>query len=689
MTRLTRRLAGVALAAIAACVSRADDAATEATPSAAQVNVDWPVYLGDAGRRHYTALDQINRDNVGELELAWVYKSGEPQALMYTSPLVIDGVLYGLSPTLVAFAVNAATGEELWRHDPSLGGAQRGLMWWQRGDERRLFYTVGQWLLALDPATGQPVEGFGENGRLNLRPNNARTGTFGVTVPGVVFEDKLILGFSTSEDADSHPGSVRAFSAVDGSLVWQHDNIPAAGAPGSETWAEGSLEHAGGANVWSGMTLDEKRGILFAPTGSATPDFYGGNRLGDNLFANSLLAINARTGKLIWHYQVIRHDLWDRDNPSPPTLVELERDGKTIDAVALTTKSGHLYVFDRETGESMYPIHEVETLPSTLPGEVPAPKQPVSSVAFSRQEFEITNRTEEARKHVEEQIKDWDLRPWAPPRVGTVLFYPWYDGGAEWGGSAFDPADNRLILNANDAAGILKLTEIPVGSSNAGTYAKHCGSCHGLLMEGTDAGVSLRGVMDRLGFGEAMAVIREGRGRMPSFEHMNEVEWRAVIAFLVSPEPQVDEPSTEFGYVHGGYVYLRDHENLPGNSPPWGTLNSIDLATGEIVWKVPFGDYPTHPGLGYGAVNYGGPVVTASGLIFIAATPDRKFRAYDTRDGTILWEAELTAAGFSTPAVYSIGGKQYVVVSAGGGRMGPPLGSEYFAFSLREQGGED
>ena len=651
-------------------------------------NVDWSVYLGDSGRRHYTALAQINRDNVHLLEPAWVYRSGEPRGTMYASPLVVDGVLYGLSPQLVAFAVNAATGEELWRYNPGVGGAQRGLMWWEGPDGPRLFYTAGQWLIALDARTGTAVGKFGDRGRLNLRPDNGRKGAFSVTVPGVVFEDKLILGFTTSEDADSHPGSVRAFSAVDGALVWQHDNIPAPGAPGSETWADGSLEKAGGANVWTGMALDEERGILFAPTGSPTPDFYGANRLGDNLYGNSLLAIDARTGKLIWHYQVIRHDLWDRDNAAPPTLVKLDRDGRSIDAVALTTKSGHLYVFDRETGESMYPTVEVETLPSTLPGEVPAPTQRLSTVAFSRQEFEITNRTEEARAFVEEQIKDWDQRPWAPPRIGTVLFYPWYDGGAEWGGSAFDPDDNRLILNANDAAGILRLTEIPIGSSNAGIYAKHCGACHGQLLEGTDAAGPLLGVMGRLGFRETMKVIREGRGRMPAFTHLSDIEWRAITAFLFSPKPEVDEPSTEFGYVHGGYIYLRDHENLPGNSPPWGTLNSIDLATGEIVWKVPFGDYPTHPDLGFGAVNYGGPVVTASGLIFIAATPDRKMRAYDKRDGSVLWESELTAAGFSTPAVYMVDGRQYVAIAAGGGRMGPPSGSEYFAFALPDGVGD-
>ena len=650
-------------------------------------NVDWAVYLGDNARQHYSPLTQIDRSNVGELELAWKYDSGElrgSNSTMYTSPLVKDGVLYGLSPKLVVFALDAATGEEIWRSDQGLNGSpQRGLMWWEQGDDRRLFFNSGPLLLAISADDGSPIESFGDKGRVDITPESGKTGYVGVTVPGVVFEDKIILGFTTTEGADAVPGSVRAFSAVDGSLIWQFDTIPKPGDPGSETWAEGSLERAGGANVWTGMALDEERGILFAPTGSATPDFYGANRLGDNLYANSLVAIDAHNGELEWHYQVVRHDLWDRDNPSPPTLVRLERDGRTIDAVALTTKSGHLYVFDRETGESMYPIVEVETpLPSTLPGEVPAKSQPLSTIAFSRQEFEITDRTEEARSYIEELIADWDLRPWAPPRVGTVLFYPWYDGGAEWGGSAFDPSTNRLILNGQDVAGILKLSEVPAGSSDYGTYAVNCGSCHGLKLEGTETGPALLGVLERMEAAEARRIIVEGSGRMPGSPHLDDGQMRAIFRYMGSEEPEQDEPSEEVEYVLAGYVYLRDQEGLPGNTPPWGHLNSIDLATGEIVWTVPFGNYPTHPDLGYGAVNYGGPVVTASGLIFIAATPDRQMRAYDSRDGSVLWEAELSAAGFSTPAVYAVDGKQYVAIAAGGGRMGPPSGAEYFAFSL-------
>ena len=661
-------------------------------PATGAQNTDWASYLGDPGRRHYSPLDQITRENVARLEVAWTYDSGALRpgdSTMYTSPLVVDGVLYGLSPRLVAFALDAATGEELWRHDPGVGSdQQRGLMWWEGetdgGTAARLFYTASNYLIALDPAAGQPVVGFGDNGVLDLAPPDA-DGPLWVRAPGVVFEDLIVLGFSTSERADALPGTISAYSAIDGSLVWRHHNIPRPGEPGSETWADGALEAAGGANAWAGMALDAGRGLVFAPTGSATPDFYGASRVGDNLYANSLLAIDARTGELRWHYQTVRHDVWDRDLPSPPTLVQLERGGALIDAVAVTTKSGHLFVFERETGESLFDIGEVAAHPSELPGEVVVTSQPESSIALTRQRFEMTTRSREAIAFVSAIRDRLDQRPWAPPSLQGTLMYPGYDGGAEWGGSAFDPATNRLIVNSSEIGAILQVYEIPVGFSARNVYAEHCGSCHAADRSGTDVGSSLIGVDERLTDREIDEVVRNGRGRMAGFGHLDEIEIRAAIRYIRDPEAEGERPpSTEVDYAFGGYNWLRDPDGLPGNRPPWGTLTSVDLATGAFDWQVPFGDYPQTAGEGLGSESYGGPVVTASGLIFIAATPDRKFRAHDTRDGSVLWEAELPAAGFSTPAVYAVDGRQFVVIAAGGGRMGPPSGSEYVAFALPE-----
>ena len=657
----------------------------ESPQNSTDLNENWDTYLGDPGRSHYSPLTEITQENVSELELAWSYDSGELRegnSSMYTSPLIIDGVLYGLSPKLVAFALDAATGEELWRYDyDGPGAAQRGMMWWEENDDKRIIYPAGQQLISLDASTGDPIPSFGNNGRIDLRPVE-KDGPFFTSVPGIVFQDKLILGFSTSESANSHSGMIRAFDVYSGQEIWRFNSLPVEGGIGSETWEEGSLNNAGGANNWTGMTLDEERGMLFVPTGSATPDFYGASRTGDNLFANSLIALDAATGEYRWHYQTVRHDLWDRDLPSPPTLVQLERGGSLIDAVALTTKSGHLFLFNRDTGESLYEIYEATGIPSQLPGEVISPTQPVSSVAFTRQRFEITTRNSKAIDYVSELIAPLDQRPWAPPTTEGVLFYPAYDGGAEWGGSAYYPNGHKLILNAQEIGGILRVYERPPGY-RSGLYAENCGACHGENRGGTDRGPSLTSLNERLSVTQISNLVREGRGNMPGFENLESYERNAIISYVRDPKSEdLINDNSETDYAFAGYIRVRDHEGLPGNSPPWGTLNSIDLSTGNIDWQINFGNYPSHPNLNFGAESYGGPVVTASGIIFIGATPDRKFRAYDIRDGSVLWETELPAAGFATPSVYSVDGKQFVVIAAGGGRMGPPSGSTYFAFSL-------
>ena len=651
------------------------------------LNTNWDTYLGDPARTHYSPLTQITPDNVNQLQTAWSCNSDGlrgSRSTMFTSPLIVDGVLYGLSPRLVAFALDAATGEELWRYsDGGDGAPQRGLMWWQDGEDKRVIYADGHELVALSAETGEPVLGFGNNGYLDLRPTQD-SGPFFSSVPGIVFEDSLIMGFSTSESATSHAGMIRAFDVRSGDELWRFNSLPVIGGLGADTWEEGALIEAGGANKWTGMALDAKRGMVFVPTGSATPDFYGASRIGDNLFANSLVALDARTGEYRWHYQTVRHDLWDRDLPAPPTLVQLERNGILIDAVAVTTKSGHLFLFNRNTGEPLYEIYEVDGLPSELPGEQASPTQPVSAVAFTRQEFEMTTRNTEAIAHVSEVIEPLDQRPWAPPTTDGILFYPSFDGGAEWGGSSYDPNGHKLILNAQEIGGIIRLYEIPVGFSNAGVYAENCASCHGEDLNGSDRGITLASLAERLDGVETMEVVRYGRGAMPAFDSLPQVELNAVVSYIRNPEQEGSNiASSEIDYAFAGYIRVRDHEGLPGNTPPWGTLNSIDLATGEVDWQVNFGNYPGHLDLEYGAESYGGPVVTASGLIFIGATPDANFRAYDTKDGSVLWDTDLPAAGLATPAVYSVDGKQYVVIAAGGGRMaGVHSGSDYVAFSL-------
>ena len=573
-------------------------------PIAEGQEADWRTYLGDPGRRHYSPLDEITRDNVHRLQPAWRYDSGalrDGVSLMYTSPLIVDGVLYGLSPRLVAFALDAATGEELWRYDADLGQTdQRGLMWWESGADQRLLYTAGRHLIALDPANGNPVETFGDNGALDLLPDGL-SGPFSVTVPGIVFRDLIILGFSTSEDRNALPGSISAYNALDGSLVWRFHSIPRPNDVAANTWADGALASAGGANTWTGMALDVDRELLFAPTGSATPDFDGRTRQGSNLYANTLLALDVRTGILRWHYQVVRHDLWDRDLPAPPTLVQLRRDGASIDAVAMPTKSGQLFVFDRETGDPLFEVTEAEAAQSRILGEGVAPVQPQSAVAFTRQQFELTTRSQVAREFVGAIVSRLDQRFLAPPSIEGSLIYPFYAGGANWGGAAFEPSTQRLIINAQEIGGIAQIV-------------------------------------------------------------------------------RADETEADYALVDRNGI--RDQDGLPGNTPPWGTLTSIDLATGRFDWQVPLGDYPSLEGAGYGAENYGGPVVTAGGLIFIAATPDAKLRAFDTRDGALLWQGDLPAGGFSTPAVYRADGRQFVVIAAGGGRMGPPSSAEYVAFAL-------
>ncbi|KAA9130502.1 PQQ-binding-like beta-propeller repeat protein [Marinihelvus fidelis] len=682
----------------------------------------WREYGGGPSQVQYSSLDQVNRDNVHDLEVAWVYDSGDVDSeereyhakrRLHHTPIVLGDLIYGVSPALRVFALNAATGELAWEREPtlapgekSLGGVFiRGLMQWQG---RRILYTAGHYLYALDAATGEPVSGFGESGRVDLREGLGRpVDSVGIsaTSPGVVFEDLVIMGSSLSESLPAAPGDVRAFDVHTGELRWSFHTIPHPGEYGHETWPEDAWTYSGGANAWSGMSLDRERGIVFFGTGSASDDFYGANRHGDNLFANSVVALDARTGKREWHFQVVRHDAWDRDLPAPPVLATVNRDGEPVDAVIQVTKSGHVFVLDRDSGQSLFPLEEVPVEPSTLPGEQLAKTQrlPKLPAPFSRQVFDettITDRSPEATANVREQLKEITIGgQFIPPSTRAQAVFPGFDGGAEWGGPAFDPETSLLYVNANEMPWLLKLEErqpLPAGAHASQAYQLLCSSCHGDDRQGTGEFPSLVGLDERMDWEGFTDVLMSGRGRMPAFSAWFDWKGRdAMAAYLLHGQ---DGPiETALGadsplflrYRIAGYPLFTDHEGYPAVKPPWGTLSAINMDTGEYAWQIPLGQYPELVAQGLddtGSQNYGGPVVTAGGLVFIAATLfDRKIRAFDKASGKLLWEHELPAAGVATPAVYQADGRQFIVIAAGGGKFGGKQSGKYVAFALPEK----
>lgn len=664
---------------------------------------NWSVWGGAPDNQHYSSLAQINRTNVKRLHIAWTFDTGEKGGLQ-TSPLIVDGKLYGITPTQKIFALNAATGERLWVFDSGIQGLQpdRGLAYWSDGNDKRIFVGVMNFLYGLDAMTGKPTPSFGNNGRVDLQENlgrEPRWQSIALTSPGVIYKDLIIVGGRNPETLPAPPGDIRAYDVRAGQLRWSFHTIPHPGEFGYDTWPKDAWKASGAANNWAGMSLDVKHGIVYVPTGSAAFDFYGGDRVGDDLFANCLLALNAETGQRIWHFQAVKHDLWDRDFPSAPVLLTVKHGSKNVEAVAQTSKQGFVFLFDRLTGQPLFPIAYRKYPTSTLPGEQTAPEQglPTKPVPYARQainENDLTNRTPEAHQwaldHFRNMVNEGQFVPF---QVGkeTVVF-PGFDGGAEWGGPALDPETNVIYINSNEMAWTASLFEDKAEHGARAVYTSQCAVCHGENMAGSPPDIpSLAGVGDRLSPADITLTIRNGKGRMPSFPNLYEDQLNGLVNFLLTGENKElssSEPApAAMKYRITGYRRFRDPDGYPAIAPPWGTLNAIDLNSGEYKWKINLGEYLELAAKGMkntGSENYGGPIVTAGGLVFIGATNfDRKFRAFDKETGELLWETTLPFAGNATPATYAVNGRQYVVIAAGGGKD-PKFGSGgvYVAFAL-------
>lgn len=698
---------------------------------------NWPTYGGNKAGNRYSPLTQINTANVNNLQVAWKYDARDPMDTsglgpqrtreIQCQPIVVDGVLYGTTPTLNSFALEAATGKQFWKFEPTKDkqkfNTNRGVVYWEQEEDKRIIYSAGATLYALNAVTGKLVESFGNKGKVDLHEGLSANLDHDVsdlsvtaTSPAVVYKNTLIIGSSVAEGGDAAPGHVRGYDIVTGKLKWVFHTIPQPGEFGYDTWPKDAYKKFGGANNWSGLVVDEKRGVVYFGTGSPSADFYGGDREGANLFANCIMALEAETGKMKWYFQTIHHDLWDRDIPCPPNLTSVKHEGKPVDVVVQATKDGLVYVLDRDNGKSLFPVEERPVPVNGLPGEHPFATQkfPLKPLPFARQvilsEADITNISPEAHAYVKKRLLEFPTpaNKFMPPNTsGTLLFG--YSGGAEWGGNAIDP-DGVLYQNSNQDAWELQMIdmktlnrEIAASSRGNGLYLQNCASCHGKDRKGSgDIFPGLVSIAGKRSETDIVNLIRSGSGRMPAFQHLNEKDRKSIALFLLNKEPKnfpkvMDEHSNpdtiavkkSFPYIPAYtnklWKKFTDLEGYNAVKPPWGTLNAIDLNTGNYLWTVPLGEFPelTEKGVPItGTENYGGPLVTAGGLIFIAGTRDERIRAFDKKSGKQVWEYQLPAGGFATPIAYEVNGKQYIVIAAGGAR-GKKAGGWYIAFALK------
>jgi quinoprotein glucose dehydrogenase len=700
-----------------------------------QTGKDWPAYGGNAAGNRYSPLDQINAGNVKNLKVAWMYNAAEPVdknskkkedvKAIQCQPIVIRGIMYGTTPELKLFAVNAETGAQLWKFEPKKDeqrfNTNRGVTYWENGDDKRILYSCGANLYEVNAKDGKLMNEFGKNGIVDLHEglgtnlgHDVESLSVSATTPGVIYKNTFIIGSSVLETGDAAPGHIRAFDVVTGKLKWVFHTIPQPGEPGYETWPKNAYRHFGGNNSWGGMTVDDNRGMVYVATGSPSNDFYGEGRAGMDLYGNCVLALNAETGKMKWYFQTVHHDLWDRDLPCAPNLGTIKGDnGKMQDVVVQTTKDGLVYVLDRDKGTSLFPIEERPVPTNGLPGEhaYPTQKYPLKPAPLSHQLFteaDITNLTPEAHAFIKQRFDELHVaNKFTPPNVKGILFFG-CSGGAEWGGNAIDP-DGVFYQNTNDEAWEMEMVDTVTRNKQLANlshgnalYVTNCAVCHGQDKKGSMPEFpSLINIGKKRSADDIQLLVKNGSGRMPSFKaSLSDQDRTAIIGYLLNNEiilpklktaktaPGAKEVAPDFPYrplyVKRIWHVLTDKDGYPAIKPPWGTLNAIDIKTGNYLWRVPLGEYPelTKKGiLPTGTASYGGPLVTASGLLFIAGTKDEKIRAFDKKTGKIVWEYQLPAGGFATPVTYEINGKQYIVIAAGGARGQKP-GGNYIAFAL-------
>jgi quinoprotein glucose dehydrogenase len=620
-----------------------------AGPALAQ-NVDWPNVGNDKGGMRYGVVDQINRDNVAKLQVAWTYHTkdaGEGTTIECT-PIVIDGVMYVTSVRTKIAALDAASGREIWMFDPyagpapkggwnrASGGVNRGVAYWTDGKETRrvLVGLADGRLLSLDAKTGKPDPSFGDNGYVDLRAGykderDLTKQPYGPTSAPAVFENLVYVGCSNGEGHPAAPGDVRAFDVRTGKEAWRFHTIPRPGEEYGETWEKDAWKDRGGANPWGGLTIDVENGILFGGTGSAGPDFYGAGRKGDNLFANCVLALDARTGKRLWHFQTLHHDMWDHDNPCPPVVCTIKQNGQDIPVVAQCTKTGYCFILNRKTGKPIFEVIEKPAPTSDVPGEVASPTQPVPSKPppFSRvalTDDDATDLSPAAHEAVLKMLANYRHDgPNAPPSVRGTVVAPGFHGGATWAGASVDPTSGTLYVNGNDIPNVVTLKKMPQGHYEPTGYN----------------------------------YFRDGQPLPPEREKAG---------------GQGPADKQTLGY--------------PAIKPPWGQLNAIDLAKGDFAWRVLLGEFPELTAKGIpqtGTENFGGTIVTAGGLVFIGGSKDEMFHAFDKSTGKLLWQTQLPAGGYATPCTYSVNGRQYVVIAAGGGgKQRTKSGDSFIAFAL-------